>query len=160
MAAVGGVYNAVCIHGSNVGEIVLTGKGAGRMPTAGAVVADIARVALGTYRAEFAGLSQFGEVKDADLVPFGDVETRYYFRLDCADRAGVLAQVATILGEENISIASVRQQEAVAPGEEVVPVVFMTHRACEAAIGRALARINQLGVVRGERTRMLRVEDI
>ncbi|MHC5035368.1 MAG: homoserine dehydrogenase, partial [Planctomycetota bacterium] len=70
------------------------------------------------------------------------------------------AQVATILGEENISIASVRQQEAAAPGEEIVPVVFMTHRACEAAIGRALARINQLDVVRGERTRMLRVEDI
>lgn len=160
VAGVGGAYNAVCIHGSHVGEIVLTGLGAGRMPTSSAVIADIARIALGTYRTDFAALSPFGDVPDAHLVPFGEVETRHYFRLDCADRPGVLAKVANILGEENISIASVRQQEAAAPGEDVVPVVFMTYRAKEGAVARALDRINQLDVVRGERTRMLRVEDI
>ncbi len=160
VAGVGGAHNAVCIHGSHVGEIVLTGLGAGRMPTSSAVISDIARIALGTYRTDFAALSPFGDVPDAHLVPFGEVETRHYFRLDCADRPGVLAKVANILGEENISIASVRQQEAAAPGEDVVPVVFMTHRAKEGAVARALDRINQLDVVRGERTRMLRVEDI
>ncbi len=160
VAGVDGVFNAVCIHGSNVGEVVLTGRGAGRMPTAGAVVADVARIALGGYRAEFAALSQFGDVPDARLVPFGQVETRYYFRLDCADQPGVLAQVSAILGEEGISIASVRQQEGVPPDGGLVPVVFMTHRAQEAAVQRALGRINGLDTVRGERTHMFRVEDI
>ncbi len=160
LAVVGGVYNAVCIHGSNVGQIVLTGRGAGRMPTASAVVADIAAVATGTYPREFAALSQFGDVPDADLVPLGEVRTRYYLRLMCADRPGVLASVAAILGEEQISIASVRQQEVAAEGDRTVPVVLMTHRAPEAAMARAVERINRLDVIEGERTRMLRVEDI
>jgi homoserine dehydrogenase len=161
LASIGGVYNAVCIHGDTVGEIVLTGKGAGRPATSSAVVGDIARMALGTYQADFAGLTQFGDVAEADLVPFGDITTRYYFRLDCLDRPGVLAQVAGVLGEEDISIASVRQHEVAEEcGEPFVPVVFMTHEAREAAMKRALERINRLDVIRGENTRMLRVEDI
>ncbi len=160
LAAVGGVYNAVCIHAGRAGEIVLTGKGAGRLPTSSAVVADVARVALGTYGKEFGSLSQFGDVPEAQQVPFGKVRIRYYFRLDCLDRPGVLARVAGILGEEDISIASVRQHEVAAEGREFVPVVFMTHLAQEAALRRALDRINRLDVIRGENTRMLRVADI
>ena len=160
MAGVGGVFNAVCVHASHVGEIVLTGQGAGRMPTTSAVLSDIAAIALGTYRRQFSALRQFGDVPDANVVPFGEIETRYYLRLDCADRPGVLAKVATILGEEGISIASVRQQESSGPGKQMVPVVFMTHRAREGSFRRALDRINELDVVRAERTRFLRVEDI
>jgi len=160
MAAVGGVYNAVCIHGSRAGEVVLTGRGAGRHPTASAVVGDIARVALGTYGVEYAGLSQFGSVSDADLVPPGEVTMRFYFRLACRDQPGVLARVAGILGEEGISIASVRQQEATQEDARFVPVLFMTHRARSAAMDCAMARINQLDVVCGDKTRVLRVEDI
>ncbi len=160
LASIGGVYNAVCVHGHMVGEVVLTGKGAGRPATSSAVIGDIARLALGTYRSDFAGLSQFGRVPDAELVPFGRIRTRYYFRLDCLDRPGVLARVAGVLGEEDISIASVRQQELAEGGEEFVPVVFMTHEACEASMQKALQRINRLDVIRGRNTRMLRVEDI
>jgi len=160
LARMGGVYNAICIHGSLAGEIVLTGQGAGRLPTTSAVLADIVRVALGVYGMQFAALSQFGDVPDASLVPMGHVEARYYFRLDCRDRPGVLAKVAGILGEEDISIASVRQQELASPGEKFVPVVFMTHPAREASLKKALERINAVDVVRGERTRMLRVEDV
>lgn len=160
LAAVSGVYNAVCVHGSHVGELVLTGRGAGRRPTASAVVADLARMALGTYPAEFAAFRQFGAVPQARLVPMGEVETRYYFRLDCRDRPGVLAQVADLLGGEDISIASVRQQEVAGSGEQFVPVVFMTHRTRHDAMQRALERINDLETVRGESTRMIRVEDI
>ena len=160
LARMGGVYNAICIHGSLAGEIVLTGQGAGRLPTTSAVLADIVRVALGVYGMQFAALSQFGDVPDASLVPMGHVETRYYFRLDCRDRPGVLAKVAGILGEEDISIASVRQQELASPGEKFVPVVFMTHPAREASLKKALERINAVDVVRGDRTRMLRVEDV
>ncbi len=160
LALVGGVYNAVCLHGDQVGEVVFTGRGAGRKPTASAVVADVSRTALGTYRTEFAEMAQFGEAPDAEVVPVGEIETRYYFRLDCLDRPGVFAAVATILGEEGISIASVRQQELSTPSEQFVPVVFMTHQARDAAMRRALDRINRLDVVREEATRMIRVEDI
>ncbi len=160
LALVGGVFNAVCLHGSQAGEVVLTGKGAGRKPTASAVVADVARVALGTYGAEFAAMAQFGDAPDAAVVPVGEIQTRYYFRLDCLDRPGVLATVASILGEEQISIASVRQQELSTPSEQFVPVVFMTHQARDDAMRRALDSINRLDAVREEATRMIRVEDI
>ena len=160
LAGVSGVYNALCIHGSRVGEIVLTGQGAGRMPTASAVVADIARVALGTYGAEFDALNQFDPVPAADLVPAGEATMRYYFRLDCRDQPGVLAQVAGILSEHEISIASVHQKDVARTDGDFVPVVFMTHLAREDAMCAALDQINQLAIIRGESTCMLRVADI
>ena len=159
VAAIGGVYNAICIHASNAGEIVMTGMGAGRLPTASAVVADVASVALGKYPVHFAALSQFGDVPPADLVPLAEFEKRYYLCMECVDSPGALGKVATILGDEGISIASVHQQEA-ADGREAVPVVFMTHGAREGAVDRALDRICELNAVRGGRPRMLRVVDI
>jgi len=160
LASVGGAYNAVCVHGDAVGEVVFTGLGAGRWPTASAVVADICRVALGAYRVDFAELRQFGEVPPAPVVPFENVEARYYFRLSCLDQPGVLAQVAGVLGEERISIASCIQQELPAAGQKHVPVVFMTHQAREGAVRKALERINRLECIEGSETRMLRVQDI
>ena len=160
LASVGGAYNAVCVHGDVAGEVVFTGLGAGRWPTASAVVADIWRVALGTYRVDFAALRQFGEVPPAPLVPFENVRARYYFRLSCLDQPGVLAQVAGVLGQQKMSIASCIQQELPAAGQRHVPVVFMTHRAREGAVRKALERINQLECIDGSETRMLRVQDI
>jgi homoserine dehydrogenase len=160
VASIGGVYNAICIHASNAGEIVMTGMGAGRLPTASAVIADIAAVALGKYPVHFSALSQFGDVPPADLVPVAEFHKRYYLCMDCVDSPGVLGRVATILGDEGISIASVHQQEAADDCREAVPVVFMTHAAREGAVDRALDRISELNVIRGGRPRMLRVEDI
>jgi homoserine dehydrogenase len=160
MAAVSGVYNAVCVHGSQVGEVVLTGKGAGREATASAVVADVARVALGTYGMQFATMSPFGPVPDVRLVPHGEMRMRYYFRLDCQDRPGILGDVAGILGERAISIASVHQREVAEEAGAHVPVVFMTHEARESDMANALEAINSLDGIRGDRTRLLRVEDI
>lgn len=85
---------------------------------------------------------------------------RYYFRLSCADRAGVLAQVAGVLGRHNISIASCIQQDQAPPGQACVPVVFMTHEALEGPLQDALEQINGLDCIQGEKTRMLRVQDI
>jgi homoserine dehydrogenase len=160
LAAVGGAYNAVCVHGDSVGEVVLTGLGAGRWPTASAVVGDICATALGTYQTDFSELSQFGTVSPADLLPLEEVQGRYYFRLSCDDRPGVLAQVAGILGRQGISIASCIQQDQQPDEYGRVPVVFMTHEATEGALSGALAEINDLESVNGERTRMLRVQEI
>ena len=134
--------------------------GAGRWPTASAVVADIARLALGTYQRDFAELAQFGEVPRVEVVPLEEVRTRYYFRLSCADRAGVLAQVAGVLGRHDISIASCIQQDQAVPGEEHVPVVFMTHEALEGALQDALGEISKLDCIEGRKTRMMRVQEI
>ena len=160
LSAVSGAFNAVCVHSDMVGETVFTGLGAGRNPTASAVVADIYRVALGTYRQTFGALNRFGELPDAPMVPFEDVVTRCYFRLGCLDQPGVLAQVAGIMGEEDISIASCIQQDLPAEGEEHVPVVFMTHQAREGDVEKALQRINRLDCIDGSCTHMLRVQDI
>ncbi|MFW5915587.1 MAG: homoserine dehydrogenase [Planctomycetota bacterium] len=160
LAAVDGARNAVCVRGDSVGEVVLTGLGAGRWPTASAVVGDISRMALGTYQRQFAALSQFGDVPAAEVLPRGEVETRYYFRLSCDDRPGVLAQVAGILGEHEISIASCIQQGQTPDESGRVPVVFLSHRAREGAMKCALQEIERLEAVEGTKTRMLRVEDI
>ncbi len=160
LASVGGAYNAVCVHGDSVGEVVLTGLGAGRWPTASAVVADICRIALGTYRSDFAELSQFGDVPRATILPAAQMEMRCYFRLSCLDQPGVLARVAGVLGDCRVSIASCIQQDVAPPGEEHVPVVFMTHEAPEGALTDALRKINRLDCIDGSRTRMFRVQDI
>ncbi len=160
LASVAGVFNAVCIRGDAVGEVVLTGQGAGRWPTAEAVVADICRLALGTYGREFAELAQFGDAPRVRVVPLDEVRMRYYFRLACLDKPGVLAQVAGILGRHQISIASVVQTQLPEEGQERVPVVFMTHRAEEGALKRALQEINRLDCIDGSKSCMLRVQEI
>jgi len=160
LASVNGAYNAVCVHGDSVGEVVLTGLGAGRWPTASAVVADVCRAALGTYRTDFAEMSQFGDVPRAVVRPSSELRMRYYFRLSCLDQPGVLAKVAGILGRHGISIASCIQQDQALPGEKHVPVVFMTREACEGPLMEAMLGINQLDCIDGGRTRLLRVQDI
>jgi homoserine dehydrogenase len=160
MAAVSGVHNAVCIHGDLVGELTLTGKGAGRPATASAVLADIARMALGTYRADFAGLSQFGEVPAARLVPADETLTRYYVRLSARDCADVFAGIAGILGRQGVGIASLHQQEGGESEGGFLTVVLITRPAGEGMVRRALEEINRLDVICAEKTALIRVEDI
>ena len=160
LASVSGAFNAVCVHGDCVGEVVLTGLGAGRWPTASAVVSDVCRLALGTYQVDFAQLPQFGSVARAVVAPHDEMVMRYYFRLSCLDRPGVLARVAGSLGRCGVSIAACIQKDHARPGEGHVPVVFMTHEAREGALRAALSEINQFDCIDGGGTRMLRVQDI
>ncbi len=146
LAWVDGVFNAVCIHGDAVGDVVLYGQGAGQMPTASAVVADLVDVALGRAQKTFQQLS--APVEKVHLRPSADIETQYYLRFQALDRPGTLAQIAGVLGRDQISILSVMQKEA--PAESVfVPVVIMTHPAREEHLARAMARIDGLDVVEG-----------
>lgn len=146
LAWVDGIFNAVCIHGDAVGDVVLYGQGAGQMPTASAVVADLVDVALGRAQKTFQQLS--APVEKVHLRPSADIETQYYLRFQALDRPGTLAQIAGVLGRDQISILSVMQKEA--PAESVfVPVVIMTHPAREEHLARAMARIDGLDVVEG-----------
>jgi len=140
LAGVGGAFNAVFIDGSTTGPSLLYGKGAGRLPTASAVVADIVdaarRIQEGSAPVDLSWMG--GE--DAALRPLSLAEGRYYLRFEVADRPGVLGRVATILGEHGVSVASMVQRE----GKGSAAMVIDTHVALERSIQSALEGIRAL----------------
>jgi homoserine dehydrogenase len=157
MAAVSGVFNAVFLTGDNVGNLMFYGRGAGQLPTASAVWSDIVEIArrvahgLPALDVDLPSLAQV----PMPLRAMEDIRCEYYLRVMALDRPGVLAQVAGILGQHEISLASVLQKGR-AQGE-AVPVVMMTHEARERDMRAALAAIDRLPVV-AARTAMIRVE--
>ena len=157
MAAVSGVFNAVFITGDNVGNLMFYGRGAGQLPTASAVwsdTLDIARRVAHGLPALDVDLPSVSEHPLA-LRPMDEIRSAYYLRVMAMDRPGVLAQVAGLLGQHDISLISVLQKGR-ARGE-AVPVVMMTHDARERDMRAALAGIDKLPVVASP-TIMIRVE--
>ena len=156
MADVGGPFNAVGVYGHALGHAMFVGRGAGAMPTASAVVADVLAVGLGTYPKLFAQLDLAPETVP-DLTPFGETRHRYYLRLTAHDAAGVLAEVTRCLGEAGISLSAVSQREG--GTGDYVPVVITTHLARESDMAAALAKIDALKGVRPPTVR-LRIADL
>ncbi len=159
LASVRLAYNAFYIRGDAVGDILLYGLGAGQMPTGSAVVADILDLAR-NIRTRASGrvppLSyQTAALRKATIKPMPRVISRYYFRFSVVDRPGVLSKIAGILGEHQISIASVIQKRREEGSS--VPIVMLTHEAREKAVQEALGKINQLEVVTAS-TKILRIE--
>ncbi len=149
LAEVRGPYNAIRVVGDAVGDTFFYGRGAGMMPTASAVVGDLIDVMTGravlTSRVLGLWSDQGVAVK---RTPPEEIRSRYYLRFTIADRPGVLASLAHVLGRHGISIASVIQHEPGdnAPQDSPVPLVIMTHLAVEAEIQAALHEIDVLGV--------------
>jgi homoserine dehydrogenase len=150
--------NAISVVGDAVGRVFFHGPGAGQMPTASAVVADLIDTVVGRTRITFRTLELWSS--RAPRVPACDhtrVMGRYYLRFMVDDHPGVLAEIAGILGQHKISIASVIQHE---PEEEsasptrVVPLVIMTHSANEGAAALALKEIDKMQSVREKSVRM------
>jgi homoserine dehydrogenase len=154
LSDVSGPFNAIRVIGDAVGELMFYGQGAGQMPTASAVVADLIDIAVGRTAITFRTLELWSKRK-ARVTPreHAKADGRFYLRVNAEDHPGVLAQVANILGQHNISISSVLQQE-VAKENNIVPLVIMTHTTSEGATRRASAEINKLGCVRGKTVRM------
>jgi homoserine dehydrogenase len=155
LANVDGVYNAVLAEGDLVGKVIFSGQGAGPLPTSSAVLADVASVARDIYL----GVGNRGAwvVKSGKVIKsIEDVETRYYFRMNIADRSGVLAKVSTIFGQNEISIASAIQKEADDKNQRA-EIVIMTHPAREKAVRRTLEGLKRLDVV-NEINNLIRVE--
>jgi len=160
LASVSGVFNAVFVEGDTVGQTMFYGRGAGRKPTASAVLSDVADVcrALAVAPAEEARPHPFNwEEKAGKIRKIGDIEARYYLRISLPDKAGMLGRVATILGKQGISIASVIQKEKHA--DKHVPVIIVTHRAKESGVAAALKIIDRMAVT-GAKTVCLRIEDL
>jgi len=151
LAWVSGPFNAISIYGHATGHTMYYGRGAGGMPTASAVVADLAAIAIGSARRAFEQLKIWPDLSEpANQLPVGAIHSRYYIRVLAEDRPGVLAQIAAILGKDNISIRSVLQHEP-PPGSEPaagVPVVITTHAAKEGNVREALKQVDSLEVIK------------
>lgn len=141
MAAVDGVYNAVFVEGDFVGTGLSVGRGAGAGPTASAVVADIIDLARGHGNVPVFGMKMH-DLAPASWAQAGDVHAGYYMRLVVKDEPGVLAAVAAIMRDHDISIESVLQRGR-DPGKPVA-IVMVSHPASRAQVDTALAGVAAL----------------
>ena len=148
LARVGGVYNAVRVESESSGSLFFHGRGAGALPTASVVLGDLMAVARGELpnNTGFAG----GDIPRASIVPPSESVSKYYVRTMVPDAPGVLRDLAGCMAAEGISIAQViqkRDMEDVEFGEEVVPLVFMTHEASARAMRQALQHALDKGLL-------------
>lgn len=160
LANVQGAMNAVMVQGDAVGPTVYYGAGAGELPTASAVVADLVDVARlfdanHDHRVPYLAFQQ-DAMADTPILAMEDVQSSYYLRLRVEDRPGVLADIARILAESSISIGSMFQEPAV---NDETDIIFLTHEAREGDIEKAILKIQTLDFVRSPVTR-LRVESL
>jgi len=149
LAMVRGAYNAIFVVGDVVGDALFAGQGAGQMPTASAVVADIIDLAVGRAQRTFATLNLWsGQRNPLQLQPASAVRSRFYLRLLVEDRPGVLADVTRVLAQHQISIASVIQHEAPEDHEGGrVHLVIMTHTALTGDFRMAVTELDRLECV-------------
>jgi len=157
IANVEGVMNAILIKGDAVGPTLYYGAGAGSLPTASAVVADLVDVtrlitADPEHRVPHLAF-QPDRLSRERILPMGEVETSYYLRLRVRDQPGVLADITRILAASRISIDAMVQKEP-GEGEKRVDIVLLTHRAVEKDVDAALRRIERLKTVLGKVTRI------
>lgn len=156
LAKVDGVFNAIEIEGDLSGRVVFHGQGAGSLPTTSAVLGDILEIA----RNIASGISPTSSLllrEDIAIKPITELNTKYYMRLNVADMPGVLAQIARVLGDLKISIASVIQKET---DEKVqaAEIVIMTHTSREASMQQAIQQLKSLDIVRNVGS-VIRVEE-
>lgn len=141
LASINGSINAVYLQGDAIGEIMLTGPGAGGDPTATAVVADIVTIA-GTERAGF--LQNCSCYKNLEFLPESLAESAFFIRMQVEDRAGVLAQISSIFGEHGVSIESMIQKGH----SDEAELVLITYPSVEESFFRAIDGIAGLSCVR------------
>jgi homoserine dehydrogenase len=147
LARIDGSFNAVSIFGSAVGQVMYYGRGAGMMPAASAVVADIIDVALGNSATTFRHLRLRPRSQTASLIEeVGDSVSRFYIRLMAKDQPGVFAQIGKILAENAVSISGVLQHEGRGP-DNTVPVVIATHSTQQSKVSSALEGLDKLDTV-------------
>ncbi len=160
LANVGGAFNTVCVIGDAVGPTLFYGQGAGEMPTASAVVADIidsAKSICGHTDAHVPRGWLSESQSDVSACPIDAIETRYSVRLMALDQPGVLAQVSSIFSAHNISIASLIQKER-HETDGTASIVMVTHEAVEKDMQAAMQKIDALDTIK-RTSQLIRIED-
>jgi homoserine dehydrogenase len=145
LATVGDVFNAIYIRGDAVGPTLLYGLGAGSLPTASAVVADLVEMARSIRTGGGPSPFRITLEEERPIVPMEEVRCPCYIRFMSPDRPGILAAISGVLARHEISIASVIQRGREAGS--AVPIVMMTHSAREASVRAALEEIARQQVV-------------
>ncbi|MFS0727377.1 homoserine dehydrogenase [Paenibacillus sp. 1P07SE] len=145
IASVNGVYNAVYVYGEAVGETMFYGAGAGELPTATSIVADLVAV-VKNLKLGVNGLQQTPVYKEKKLKTDEQISSKYFILLHVDDRAGVLAQITQVFADHEVSLESVLQQPNSANPE--AEIIIITHDANKAAVNRVLDQFSTLGVIR------------
>lgn len=161
LANVNGVMNAVRINANMVGETLYYGAGAGSLPTASAVVADLMDVARlmnaeSEHRVPHLAF-QPSQVKAQNFVSMDDISSSYYLRVQAADRAGVLGKIANLLANQNVSIEALIQKAVL--DDNQAEIVILTHNTVEKNIKAAIAEIEQQDCVSAPVT-LIRMESL
>ena len=149
LAQVHGPFNALSVYGHAAGHTMYSGRGAGQLSTASAVVSDILNVASGWYPLAYRGMSLLCDrCEPAASVNPDDLVSRFYLRMNALDVPGVMAKVSEILGAAGISLSAILQHEANVG--QFVPLVITTHAARQGALNLALKKIARLNVIHGK----------
>ncbi len=143
-------YNAVYLDTQPAGELLFYGEGAGGIPASSSVISDIVNIA--SSKQSLARREEKVVIRNIE-----DIRSRYYIRFMAQDRPGVLAEISKILSLKHISIASVTQKER--DQEKFVPIIMITHEACERNIRKALSEIDKLKVIKSP-SQIIRIEDL
>ncbi len=133
-------FNAVFIKGNAVGDLMLYGRGAGSLPTGSAVVADI----ISILRTNMTVTGSSNVILDMPILPAENSISQYYIRMNVHDQSGVLAQIATIFGANDVSLSSIIQK---GKNDNLVSLVFITHKALDGDIKKSIKLLEQLSTV-------------
>lgn len=145
LAEVRNSENAVSVVSDVAGRIFFQGRGAGQMPTASAVVADLIDTVVGRSHLTFKQMDLgTSHQEPLQMKSPSEHSGRYYLRMSVVDAPGVMAEVAGILGRHQVSINSIIQRESAAPGTSChVPLIIMTHKTTGGSLDTALAELDK-----------------
>lgn len=136
LANVNDAFNAVFVVGDAVGDIMLYGRGAGALPTGSAIVSDVVFCARQEVHARYGEMNT--SMTASDIIE--DFESDYYLRLNARDVSGVIADIAGVFKKHNVSISQMRQDR----NNEIIPIIFVTHKTREKAMKAAVEEIAAL----------------
>ncbi|WMT40114.1 homoserine dehydrogenase [Paenibacillus sp. D2_2] len=145
IAAVNGVFNAVYVYGEAVGETMFYGPGAGEMPTATSIVADLVAV-IKNQKLGVNGLRAIGPYKPKKLKDDEQIAYKNYLLLQVADKAGVLSKITQVFAEYDVSLESVVQSPNASMSD--VEIIIVTHNASKAAMDKVMSHFESLDVIR------------
>jgi len=158
LSSVTGIFNAIYVSCDLAGNILFYGPGAGQMPAASAVVADLVDLTQGIKAGLFRPtLNVVADKSIRKLRKIDEIESRYYIRFMALDKPGVLAKISGVLAKFGISIASVTQKER--RKTQVVPIVMIIHEAKEKHLRAALEAIDRLNVIK-QKSVAIRMEEV
>lgn len=159
IARIDGVMNCVLLRGRALGPCILVGRGAGDLPTAVSIVADLVDVARSRLEGDN-GLSTRAIIaQPRPLLPMKELVSRYYLRVDVHDTPGVLGVVATTLGRHEVSIEQMIQDGRASSTENPVSILLVTHATREGALEAAIAELSKEKFLRSE-PRFVRIEEV